>query len=139
MLRQLHIEDYALIDRLDIEFRPGLNLLTGETGSGKSIVVDAVGLLLGEKASSDLIRSGAERARIVGIFSPEPPARPSSGKAGGSSRKANPVSRPAGSQGRWAQILKLLEESGVELAVGEELILQRDILPGGRSRIFVNN
>ena len=47
MLRQLHIEDYALIDRLDIEFHTGLNLLTGETGSGKSIVVDAVGLLLG--------------------------------------------------------------------------------------------
>ena len=59
MLQDLHIENYALIDSGDLEFRPGFNLLTGETGSGKSIVVEALGLLLGEKASSDVIRSGA--------------------------------------------------------------------------------
>lgn len=72
MLENLHIENYALISKLSIEFGPGLNLLTGETGSGKSIVVDALGLLLGGKGSPDLIRAGAERATIVGSFSADP-------------------------------------------------------------------
>jgi len=69
MLQSLHIENYALIAKLSIEFGPGLNLLTGETGSGKSIVVDALGLLLGDKGSADLIRAGAERAVVSGVFS----------------------------------------------------------------------
>lgn len=69
MLQSLHIENYALIAKLAMEFGPGLNLLTGETGSGKSIVVDALGLLLGEKGSADLIRAGAERAVVSGVFS----------------------------------------------------------------------
>src|SRR3990170_4924225 len=120
MLRQLHIEDYALIDRLDIEFHPGLNLLTGETGSGKSIVVDAVGLLLGEKGSSDFIRSGAERARIVGVFSadvqvPLPSRRSANGAQRGAAKPAS-----AGSSSRWARIPKLLDESGIELAEGAD-------------------
>src|SRR5271169_247165 len=68
MLQSLHIENYALIAKLSIEFGPGLNLLTGETGSGKSIVVDALGLLLGGKGSVDLIRAGADRAVISGHF-----------------------------------------------------------------------
>jgi len=62
------VEDYAVVDRLRVRFHPGLNLLTGETGSGKSIVVDALGLLLGGRASSDMIRSGKERARVSGVF-----------------------------------------------------------------------
>ncbi len=69
MLQSLHIENYALIAKLSMEFGPGLNLLTGETGSGKSIVVDALGLLLGDKGSPDLIRAGAERAVVSGVFS----------------------------------------------------------------------
>src|SRR5438067_2463837 len=69
MLQRLQIENYTLIDRLDLEFHPGLNVLTGETGSGKSIVVDAVELLLGDKAFQEVIRSGSERAKIVGVFS----------------------------------------------------------------------
>src|SRR5262249_14470500 len=68
MLQTLHIENYALIPKLSLEFGPGLNVLTGETGSGKSIVVDALGLLLGTKGSPDLIRSGADRAVISGGF-----------------------------------------------------------------------
>jgi DNA repair protein RecN (Recombination protein N) len=68
MLLELSIENYAVIDRLRVRFHPGLNLLTGETGSGKSIVVDALGLLLGGRASADMIRSGEERARISGRF-----------------------------------------------------------------------
>src|ERR1700693_1258600 len=68
MLQDLAVENYAVIDRLGVRFHPGLNLLTGETGSGKSIVVDALGLLFGGRASADMIRSGHERARISGIF-----------------------------------------------------------------------
>lgn len=62
------VEDYAVVDRLRVRFHPGLNLLTGETGSGKSIVVDALGLLLGGRASADMIRSGSSRARVSGVF-----------------------------------------------------------------------
>lgn len=68
MLHELVVEDYAVVDRLCVRFHAGLNLLTGETGSGKSIVVDALGLLLGGRASSDMIRSGKERARVSGVF-----------------------------------------------------------------------
>ncbi len=68
MLHQLEIENYAVIDRLRVSFHAGLNLLTGETGSGKSILVDALSLLFGDKASSELIRAGKERARVAGLF-----------------------------------------------------------------------
>jgi DNA repair protein RecN (Recombination protein N) len=68
VLHELVVENYAVVDRLRVRFHPGLNLLTGETGSGKSIVVDALGLLLGGRASADMIRSGADRARVSGVF-----------------------------------------------------------------------
>src|SRR5580692_10909637 len=68
MLHELVVENYAVVDRLRVRFHAGLNLLTGETGSGKSIVVDALGLLLGGRASADMIRSGQERARVSGVF-----------------------------------------------------------------------
>src|SRR5271165_886754 len=68
MLHELVVENYAVVDRLRVRFHPGLNLLTGETGSGKSIVVDALGLLFGGRASAETIRTGAERARVSGVF-----------------------------------------------------------------------
>ena len=68
MLTELRLENYAVIDNLVVEFGYGLNLLTGETGAGKSILVDALALLLGEKASTDVIRGGAERAMIAAVF-----------------------------------------------------------------------
>src|SRR3954469_1791883 len=68
MLLDLVVENYAVVERLRVHFHAGLNLLTGETGSGKSIVVDALGLLLGGRASADMIRTGETRARIAGIF-----------------------------------------------------------------------
>ncbi|HLJ50306.1 MAG TPA: AAA family ATPase, partial [Bryobacteraceae bacterium] len=64
MLTEVRLENYAVIDNLVVEFGHGLNLLTGETGAGKSILVDALALLLGDKASSDVIRAGAERAVV---------------------------------------------------------------------------
>src|SRR5436309_6399216 len=68
MLLELVVENYAVVERVHVRFHRGLNLLTGETGSGKSIVVDALGLLFGGRASADMIRSGHDRARISGIF-----------------------------------------------------------------------
>jgi len=68
MLRELHIKDFTIIDDLSISFSEGFNVLTGETGAGKSIIVDALGLLLGEKATQDLIRSGCEEARVEAFF-----------------------------------------------------------------------
>src|SRR5271165_6979307 len=68
VLVELRLENYAVIDNLVVEFGPGLNLLTGETGAGKSILVDALALLLGEKASSEVIRSGAQRAVVAAVF-----------------------------------------------------------------------
>ncbi|HEV3231628.1 MAG TPA: AAA family ATPase, partial [Candidatus Dormibacteraeota bacterium] len=68
MIRQLSIRNLALVDRLDVEFGPGLNLLTGETGSGKSIIVDALGLALGDRASPDQVRAGSESGGVEAVF-----------------------------------------------------------------------
>src|SRR5688572_18695236 len=68
MLRFLRIRNLAVIESVDVEFEPGFNVLTGETGAGKSIVVEAVGLLLGARASSDLVRTGESQATIEAIF-----------------------------------------------------------------------
>jgi DNA repair protein RecN (Recombination protein N) len=74
MLLELRAENYAVIDHAIAEFGPGLNLLTGETGAGKSILVDALALLLGEKASSDVVRHGADRAVVACVFESTPGA-----------------------------------------------------------------
>lgn len=103
MLLELVIENYAVVDRLRVRFHSGLNLLTGETGSGKSIVVDALGLLFGGRASADMIRSGHDRARISGIFS-------------------------AADLGK----LDVAAEDG-------ELLIEREILAGGKSRAFIGS
>src|SRR6202007_340156 len=77
VLVELRLENYAVIDNLAVECGPGLNLLTGETGAGKSILIDALALLLGEKASSDVIRAGAERAVVSAVFEAEDAAEKS--------------------------------------------------------------
>lgn len=74
MLTELHITDFAIIDRLDLSLGPGFNVLTGETGAGKSIIVDAINALLGSKLGAEFVRSGAEIARIEGIFTLPPDA-----------------------------------------------------------------
>src|SRR3954462_13642489 len=68
MLRFLRVNHLAVIDSVEVEFDPGLNILTGETGAGKSMLVEAVGLLLGGRASGDLVRTGEETATIEAIF-----------------------------------------------------------------------
>jgi DNA repair protein RecN (Recombination protein N) len=110
VLLELAVENYAVIEKLRVRFHPGLNLLTGETGSGKSIVVDALGLLLGGRASAEMVRTGADRARISGIFEvAESPA-----------------------------LAGLLESAGIEIE-DRELLVEREIQAGGKSRGFVCN
>ncbi len=112
MLAELRLENYAVIDNVAIEFAAGLNLLTGETGAGKSILIDALGLLLGDKASPDVIRTGAERAVVAAVFE---------------------------SDGAAARSIEgILETNGLDAENGS-LILRREIAPGGKGRVFVNN
>src|SRR3984885_14691267 len=71
VLVELRLENYAVIDNVAVEFASGLNLLTGETGAGKSILIDALALLLGDKSSSDAVRHGAEKAILSAVFEPD--------------------------------------------------------------------
>ena len=68
MLRELHIANFAIIDEMEMSFGPGMNVLTGETGAGKSIITRAIGLLCGDRASADLIRDDRDEAEIEGLF-----------------------------------------------------------------------
>jgi DNA repair protein RecN (Recombination protein N) len=113
VLVELRLESYAVIDNVAVAFAPGLNLLTGETGAGKSILIDALALLLGEKASSDVVRTGADRAVISAGFEAE-----------------------AASEKPLAQIL---ESNGLDESDDGSLILRREIAGGGKGRVFVNN
>jgi DNA repair protein RecN (Recombination protein N) len=112
VLVELRLENYAVIDNVVVEFAPGLNLLTGETGAGKSILIDALGLLLGDKASSDVIRTGTERAVVSAVFEADAPALRS--------------------------MEEILETNGLD-AEGSSLILRREVAVGGKGRVFVNN
>ena len=76
MLELLHIENIAVIESADISFRPGFNALTGETGAGKSIVIDAMSAVLGGRASRELIRTGADKAFVSAVFSQVPSTLP---------------------------------------------------------------
>ena len=112
MLIELRLENYAVVDNLAVEFAPGLSLLTGETGAGKSILIDALALLLGDKASSDVIRSGADKATISAVFEAE----------GGAEKT----------------VAQILENNGIDQE-DESIILRREIAAGGKGRVFVNN
>lgn len=114
MLQLLSITNIALIDNLRVEFDSGLNLLTGETGSGKSIIVDALGVLIGGRFSSDLLKSDAERGSIEGLFLVT------------SNPKLNDLLTRAG----------LVENPADDLL---ELIIRREISGTGRNKIFINN
>jgi len=113
VLVELRLENYAVIDNAAVEFASGLNLLTGETGAGKSILIDALALLLGEKASSEVIRTGAERAVVSAVFECD-------GVAGDA-------------------IEKVLEHNGLDESEDGSLIVRREIAAGGKGRVFVNN
>ncbi len=109
MLKSLSIKNYALIDELEIEFGTGLNIITGETGAGKSIIIDALSLVLGERATSDEVRSGTEKAVVEGVFTIS------------GNRK----------------VKRLLDAAEIES--DEEIIVRREVSQKGQSRAFVND
>ena len=109
MLLELRVENYAVIDNVAVEFAPGLNLLTGETGAGKSILIDALALLLGDKASAEAVRHGAEKATVSAVFEAESKA-----------------------------LDEVMEANGIDSGEAQ-LILRREISAGGKGRVFVNN
>jgi DNA repair protein RecN (Recombination protein N) len=109
MLCELRIRNFALIEQLSLRLAPGLNVLTGETGAGKSIIVGALSLLLGERASSDVVRAGTDRASIEGVFE----------------------------LGEDNGIARLLDERGIDVEDGL-LVLKREVAAEGRSRAWIN-
>lgn len=109
MLKSLQIKDYALIESINVEFGHGLNIITGETGAGKSILIDAMGLLLGERASVEVIRKGAPKSIVEGIFSLD------------------------GNK----KVRKILSENDID--ADDELIVRREISSKGSNRCFIND
>ncbi|MDW7711413.1 MAG: DNA repair protein RecN [Deferrisomatales bacterium] len=112
MIELLRIRDFALVDEVELELGEGFTALTGETGAGKSILLQALGLLLGERASRDGVRVGAEAARVEGLFSPRGAAR--------------------------AEAAAVLGEAGIPWEEGEPLLVARTVGSDGRSRAHVN-
>lgn len=110
MIKLLSITNLAVISHLQVEFGAGLNILSGETGAGKSIILAALGLILGERASQEMLRTGESRAVVEGVFEIE----------------GN------------APLVQLLAECGIESA-GADLIIKREIIANGRGRVFVNH
>lgn len=109
VLVELRVEDYAVIDNVAVEFGPGLNLLTGETGAGKSLLIDALTLLLGERSSSEAVRQGAERAVVSAVF-----------------------------EGEGREVARILDDNGLD-GEGGSIILRREIASSGKGRVFINN
>ncbi|MHB8579881.1 MAG: DNA repair protein RecN [Ignavibacteriaceae bacterium] len=109
MIKSLEVKDYALIEHVNVEFGTGLNIITGETGAGKSILIDAMGLLLGDRASTEVVRKGAAKSVVEGIFNVE----------GNKKVKA------------------ILEENEIEFL--PELIMRREISLKGSNRCFLND
>jgi DNA repair protein RecN (Recombination protein N) len=113
MLTHLRITDFALLDDVEIDLGPGFNVLTGETGAGKSLLVEAVALLRGGRASADVVRAGAEEARVEAVF--DPPHGPAA-----------------------EALQERLERAGID-AADEGLIVRRVIGKSGRGRVYINN
>src|SRR5205085_551611 len=109
MLTELRIMNFAIIESLSLPLERGFNVLSGETGAGKSIIVGALGLLLGERASADLIRTGTDRATVEGVF-----------EVGGRD-----------------EIARVLDERGIDVEE-RTVVLKREIAAAGRTRAWVN-
>jgi DNA repair protein RecN (Recombination protein N) len=110
VLLELRVENYAVIESVAVQFAAGLNLLTGETGAGKSILIDALALLLGDKASAEAVRHGAEKAVVSAVFDADSKA-----------------------------IDAVLADNGLDTSEDAQLILRREIGSAGKGRVFVNN
>lgn len=112
MLNELYIRDFAIIDELRLQIAPGFNVLTGETGAGKSIILDAMMLVLGGRADTNMVRADCEMAYVEASFSLNPALK--------------------------ALVLPLLEEEGLEEEAGDELLLARELRMSGRNICRVN-
>ena len=110
MLQSLSIRNVVLIDKLDIDFKPHLSVLTGETGAGKSILLDSLGLVLGKRAETSLIRQGEDKLSVTAVFDAEPDNKP---------------------------LNEILREN--ELDVGDEMIIKRTLNRDGKGKIFFND
>ena len=110
MLTSLSVSNFAIIDNLKIDFKDGLTVLTGETGAGKSLIIDCISLLFGKRASTDMIRFGEEKASIVGLFS-----------------------------NYSKEINNLLKSFDIDFDESEDLIIKRDIYSSGKSKCSINN
>lgn len=110
MLTSLSIRNVVLIDKLDLDFKSGLSVLTGETGAGKSILLDSLGLVLGKRAETSLIRQGEEKLTVTAVFEPEPDN---------------------------AALQQLLEDNDLE--AGDEMIVKRSLSRDGKGKIFFND
>ena len=111
MLTELRIRNFAIIDALTLPLAGGFNVLTGETGAGKSIIVGALGFLLGERGTADLIRTGADKASVEGIFDAS----------------------------ASTELLALLDARGVDVEDPTTLVLRREIVSSGRTRAWINS
>ncbi|MTV49319.1 DNA repair protein RecN [Heliobacillus mobilis] len=111
MLERLRVENFALIEEAELELSPGMNLLTGETGAGKSLIIDAVGLLIGGRSMPDVVRSGAEKARIEGLFRIDE---------------------------RESDLCREVAELGVDVDDDDSLLLTREITKAGKSVCRIN-
>ncbi len=112
MLTELRVRDFAIIDALSVEFLPGLNAITGETGAGKSILLDAISLLLGDRAEAGQVRAGCERAHIEGVFTLD--------------------------EQRSPQVDAVLAENGLENEDPRQIVLAREVRSNGRALCRVN-
>lgn len=111
MLKQLNIKNLILIEFLEVQFSSGFNVITGETGAGKSAIISAIKLICGERADLKLVRKGSEKAVVEALFASE----------------------------LYPQFLNLLEESGIECDISEDIIIKREILSSGKSRVYINH
>ncbi|MBP5550832.1 MAG: DNA repair protein RecN [Bacilli bacterium] len=110
MLVALNVKNFAIIDNINVDFKEGMTVLTGETGAGKSLIIDAIGLLFGKRASTDMIRSGEDKATIEGEFS-----------------------------GYDKEITKILDEIGIDYQDEQYLTIKREIYSSGKSVCKINN
>ncbi|MCQ2741615.1 MAG: AAA family ATPase, partial [Alphaproteobacteria bacterium] len=109
MLRSLDIRNVVLIDRLEIDFQAGFGVLTGETGAGKSILLDSLGLVLGKRAETSLIRQGSDKLSVSAVF--------------------DNIDNP--------EFKELLAENDLEL--GSEIMIKRSLTPAGTGKIYFND